>query len=160
MAAPIMASLFDTLEDRNLARLREVIAGRFTDWHITPRQTELLRQIECRRGQRNMIAGAELCTRLRCKRRELSADVQELRLLGIGIGTSRDADASGYYLITTDDELRATLSSYLRQALTELRIVKALDHAGFHTAFGQLRLQLFPDDAKTLEQGFLEAANG
>jgi len=83
-----------------------------------------------------------------------------LRMLGIGIGASRDAKTGGYYLITNDAELAATKLHYRHQSLTMLRTLQALDRAGFHEEFGQLRLHLFPDDAKSIEQGFKEAANG
>jgi biotin operon repressor len=156
----MLGTLFESIEDRNLARLREVLAGRHREWPITPRQIEILRRLENRRGLARIMGRKELCDALRCDRRELSQDVQELRRLGIGIGSSRDAENGGYYLIVTEAELIATKTPYLHQALTMLRIAQALDPAGFHGSFGQLKLQLFPDDAKTLEQGFLEAANG
>ena len=47
----MMGTLFESIEDRNLARLRQVLAGRHREWPITPRQVELLRRLEDHRGE-------------------------------------------------------------------------------------------------------------
>ena len=138
----MLGTLFETMEDRTLARLRQVLAGRHREWPITPRQVELLRRLETRCGAAQIVGREELCAALRCTRRELSADVQELRLLGVAIGSSRESSGGGYYLITSERELADTVTPYLHQALTELRIVRALDRSGFDARFGQLQLDL------------------
>lgn len=141
----MLGTLFETMEDRSLARLRQVLAGRHREWPVTARQVELLRRMEEHRGAARIVGREELCRALRCTRRELSADVQELRLLGVLIGASRESGEGGYFLIVTEQELADTIRPYLHQALTELRIVRELDRAGFDNRFGQLRLALSQD---------------
>jgi biotin operon repressor len=153
-------TLFETLEDRNLARLREVLVGRHKEWPITVRQIELLRVIEGRRGLANIISREHLCSVLHCVRRQLSQDVQDMRMLGIGIGAGRKDGSDGYYLITNAQELMETKTPIINHALTMLRTARELDVAGFDTVFGQLRLELFPEDKEATERAWLEAANG
>jgi hypothetical protein len=139
----MMGTLFETLEDRNLGRLRQVLAGRHREWPITPRQVELLRRIEDARGLARIMGRETLCAALHCNRRELSADVQTLRLLGIGIGGSRDGDAGGYYMITNQRELDETRTPYLHQVTSMLLVIRALDRASFAQVFEQMTLPLF-----------------
>jgi len=136
-----MRSLFETAEDRAVERAYAVLRHEVMP-PATARQIALLRVVVDRRGASRAIGVAKLASMLDCSDREVRRDVHELReIYGVRIGSSRDQDEGGHYLITTKEELYATVTPYLRQAATEMRLVRAMcDPHELAELEGQLRL--------------------
>ena len=146
----MFGTLFETQADRDTeARMRavqhayDVIRG---DLPAGPkpsrRQTELLRIVVERQGRVKAIAVGELAERLRCTPRDVKGDVRDLRLLfRVRIGSSRDAENGGCYLITTKDEALDTARPFVKQAQAEFAVAKAiLEPHEMKELEGQLRL--------------------
>jgi biotin operon repressor len=141
-------SLFETAEDRAVERCYGVLRGEVLP-QATARQIGLLRVVVERRGVARAISVKKLAEMLNTSDREIRSDVHELReVYGLRIGSSRDQDNGGHYLITNKEELYATVTPYLRQAATEMRLVRAMcDPHELAELEGQLRLNDAPKEA-------------
>jgi len=137
-AQPVTLNLFETHEQRCMERMDEVLSST----ELTDRQKGILRHIASHRGLHNALPLDRLAEWLQCSARDVKGDVRELRLMGAPIGSSRSG-VGGYYTITTLEEERLTLQGYLNQALSELRIVRAIGgSARLQEAMGQMRMEL------------------
>ena len=147
---PAEDDLFTTFAERVQRRADEVIDGRNCKWAATNQARALLRILRSHpAGQ--AVPLTDLCLRLRLTPRELKSTVQDLRLNFIGqICASRDSDVGGYFLATTFDDVQAATLPMRRQAVSMLRVAKAMEgsHHDIEEMLGQIRLDLQkgPDD--------------
>jgi hypothetical protein len=126
MAAPQLTGLFDNPEDIAVDRAYAVLRDEVMP-PPTSQQIALLRIVADRRGAARAISVKRLAEMLHTNDREIRNLVHELReLYGVRIGSSRDQENGGHYLITNKQELFATVTPYLRQAATEMRLVRAM----------------------------------
>lgn len=87
----------------------------------------------------------------RRREREIKLAVHELRMEGVRIGSTRfaAAEGGGYFMIESLAELRDFLRGYMRQALTELRLIERMlgkDYRIVKELEGQLSLDLELDE--------------
>src|SRR5579875_2131635 len=131
----MLGTLFETQHDRDRdARMRAVehayavIRGEVPPGpKPTRRQTELLRIVVTRQGREKAIGVGQLAEQLRTTPREIKGDVRDLRLVfKVRIGSSRDGEAGGCYLITNKDEAFDTARPFIKQAQAEFEIAKAI----------------------------------
>ena len=121
-----VGSLFETIEDRAVERAYAVLASRM-DPSPTARQLSLLRIIADRRGADRAISVTQLAAMVKTTPREVKGDVRDLRMsFGIRIGSSRDQESGGYYLITSKAELIATLTPMCHQLRSEVNVICAM----------------------------------
>lgn len=96
-------------------------------------------RVDARESVANIIAGhcgraqaisiAQIARATQVSPRDIKQAVHDLRMDGARIGSARyDAGqaVAGYYMIATPEELRDFLRSYRRQALSELRVIRAM----------------------------------
>lgn len=135
-------SLFETPEDRAVARVYVLLRGGCVP-EPTARQRALLRTVVERRGKARAISVNTLARTLGVSPREIKADVRDLRLLfAVRIGSSRDSEGGGVYLITNKQELFDTVRPFIRQAQAEFAIAKALCNVHELAELeGQMRLE-------------------
>ncbi len=133
-------SLFETAEDRAVARAYEMLRG--DDVRLSARQIALLRIIADRRGAARAVSVADLARQFNTTPREIKGDVRDLRMdFGLRIGSSRDQEAGGYYLITSKAELLATVTPMLHQLRSEAALIRAMcEPHELAELEGQLRL--------------------
>jgi len=125
-AAPPMpaGSLFDTFADAVLRRVDDVIAGRNCDWPTKEPHRRLLALLRNHQGKHRAVSIGEIGEKMSLAPRAVKELVQDLRLsFGVQLGSSREADGGGYYLIATEAESEETCAPYFQQAITELRVV-------------------------------------
>lgn len=118
----------ETIEDRSVAHAYSVLRGDdvANGQKPTSRQIGLLRLVADRRGARRAVSAADLARALNCDDRDIRTDVRELReIFGVRIGSARSGQ-TGYYLITTKEELFDTFGPFLSQAASELRLVRRM----------------------------------
>ncbi len=149
----MLNTLFEQQEDRDhdakeraIAHAYAVLRGEGSGAaHLLPtvRQQALLRIVVDRLGRTRAITVGELAERLKVTPRDVKADVQELRRrFRVRIGSSRDGEAGGYYMITTKQEALDTARPFVSQALAELEIARAiLEPHEMAELEGQLRLE-------------------
>ena len=85
--------------------------------------------IAAHRGRAQAISIAQIARATGVPPREIKQTVRDLRLEGVRIGSSRfgaGEAVAGYYMIASDAELHDFLRSYRRQALSELRVIRAM----------------------------------
>lgn len=137
-------NLFTTFADRVTDRVEEVLSNRECKWPPSEDQRRLLGMLKARRGKDRAVPIGEVCERLRLTPRQVKDLVQDLRLnFRVQIGASRDADAGGYYLGTTREEMVESSHQMFQQAVTMLRVVKVMrsEHDA-EELLGQIRLEL------------------
>ena len=125
-AAPLEDDLFTTFADRVLRRVDEVIDGRFCQWPPQELDRRFLRLLRPHLGKDRAVPLGLFCEQLDLTPRALKNLVQILRLdFGVQIGASRESDAGGYYLISTEAESVESTDQLWKQAITMLRVVRA-----------------------------------
>ena len=134
--------LFATFADRVLQRVDEVDANQNCKWPLSEDQRTLLRLLRPRVGRENAVALGLLCERMKLTPRSVKDLVQDLRLnFGIQIGASRDSNAGGYYLISSEAESIESTTQLLHQAITMLEVVRVMrGHHDILELLGQVRL--------------------
>jgi hypothetical protein len=146
----MFSTLFETAEERAVAHAYAVISGKSPDGlKPSARQLSLLRTIADRRGKAKAISVGRLAEMEKTSPREIKGDVRDLRLtFKVRIGSSRDGEAGGYYLITTKDEAFDTARPFIEQAKGEWAIINAiLEPHELKELEGQLRLAKLPSAA-------------
>jgi hypothetical protein len=145
----MLGTLFEAQEDRDQLMLQRTIAHVLNVMHngyrgamLTDRQRVLLRLLADRKGIARAIQIGELAERLKTTPREIKATVRDLRLLfRVRVGSSRNGESGGFYLIATKRELFDTVRPFIRQAQSEFEIPKALcEPHELAELEGQLRL--------------------
>lgn len=146
----MLGTLFEGQEDRDLAmfgrtvaHIHEVMYHGHRGVMLNERQRAFLRIVADRKGLARAISIGELAERLKTSPREIKACVRDLRLVfRVRIGSSRDGEAGGFYLIATKQELLDTVRPFVRQAQSEFEIVKALcEPHELAELEGQMRLE-------------------
>lgn len=135
-------SLFETPEDRAVAHIYTILRGT-TVPELSARQREILRAVVERRGKARAIPVNQLARILGVSPREIKADVRDLRILWLArIGSSRDSEGGGIYLITNKQELFDTVRPFVKQAQAEFAIAAALcSRHELAELEGQMRLE-------------------
>ena len=147
----MLGTLFETQHDRDAASKERaithayaVLRGEGAPDRLLPtvRQQALLRIVAGRLGRAHAISVADLAAKLKVQPREVKGDVNELRrIFRVRIGSSRDGESGGYYLITNKQEALDTARPFVSQALSELAIARAiLEPHELAELEGQLRL--------------------
>ena len=137
--------LFTTFADRVTDRVDEVLSNRDCKWPISEDQRDLLRLLKGYRGRDRAIALGYVCERLKLTPRIVKDLVQDLRVnFHVQICASRDANAGGYYLATCEAEILESISQMWHQAITMLRVCRAMRGPQHELAelLGQLRIDL------------------
>jgi hypothetical protein len=146
----VLGTLFESQEDRDreggmrtIAHVEDVMIAGYRGVMLTARQRSLLYIVADRKGLARAISIGELAERLKTSPREIKACVRDLRLVfRVRIGSSRDGEAGGFYLIATKQELLDTVRPFVRQAQSEFEIVKALcEPHELAELEGQMRLE-------------------
>ena len=135
---------------------------------LTPKDRDIAAIIARRRGAAQAISIDEITRELlaqRCSGPDLSGSnfgelmarsikdsVRRLRRAGMKVGAcrgSRDGKkAVGYYVISTRQELSATVRPLLRQAIDELKTIEALTGRGMYTRELEGQQTLFETEAR------------
>jgi hypothetical protein len=135
---------------------------------LTPKDRDIAGIIARRRGAAQAISIDEITRELlaqRCSGPDLSGSnfeelmarsikdsVRRLRRAGMKVGAcrgSRDGKkAVGYYVISTRQELSATVRPLLRQAIDELKTIEALTGRGMYTRELEGQQTLFETEAR------------
>jgi len=135
---------------------------------LTPKDRDIAAIIARRRGAAQAISIDEITRELlaqRCSGPDLSGShfeelmersikdsVRRLRRAGMKVGAcrgSRDGEkAVGYYIISTRQELTATVRPLLRQAIDELKTIEALTGRGMYTRELEGQQRLFETEAR------------
>ncbi len=112
---------------RVLARVDDVIAGRHCPWPPAPVIVNLLRVLREHVGKGNAIRRERLAELLGMNDRATRALIEGLRLdFRVAIGSSSEAGASGYYLLSTQAEREELQRMFYTKALALWRMSKAL----------------------------------
>jgi hypothetical protein len=135
--------LFTTFADRVVRRVEEADANQNCKWPLSEDQRTLLRLLRPRLGRDKALPLGDLCERMKLTPRSVKDLVQDLRLnFGIQIGASRDSNAGGYYLISSEEESIESTTQLLHQAITMLEVVRVMrGHQNILELLGQLRLK-------------------
>jgi len=140
---------------------------------LTPKDRDIAGIIARRRGAAQAISIDEITRELlaqRCSGPDLSGSnfeelmarsikdsVRRLRRAGMKVGAcrgSRDGKkAVGYYVISTRQELSATVRPLLRQAIDELKTIEALTGRGMYTRELEGQERLFESGNRELATG-------
>jgi len=140
---------------------------------LTPKDRDIAAIIARRRGAAQAISIDEITRELlaqRCSGPDLSGSnfeelmarsikdsVRRLRRAGMKVGAcrgSRDGKkAVGYYVISTRQELSATVRPLLRQAIDELKTIEALTGRGMYTRELEGQERLFESGNRELATG-------
>lgn len=103
-----------------------------------------------RLGRQYAIALERICQLTGLSERDVKFAVQGLRLRhGYPVGSSRSKSPTGYYLISNVEELEDTVEPYHKQAITQLRVIRALmgpAKTRWQRFLGQLQLDLERED--------------
>ena len=144
------APLFETFADRALERIDDVLANHGCKWPASYDQKTFLGILRAHQGRARVIALGEIGERLRMSPREVKDMVQDLRLnFYVPICASRDTDSGGYFLAASLAEIDDSNRPMLRQAITMLRVCKAMrgpDH-DVREMLGQLQIELEKEEA-------------
>lgn len=127
-----------------LRRIDEVLAGTDCPWPAMAPELQLLVVLKSHVGRQDIIQLAQLVELLSVSERAVKAMVSNLRLnFRVQIGSSRDSEAGGYYVIATAEEARDTVRPLISQALAMLKVARImLGRHAMNEIFGQLRLKL------------------
>lgn len=142
--------MFETFADRAQERIEDVLSNRGCKWPASYDQKTFLGLFRAHQGRARVIALGEIGERLRMSPREVKDMVQDLRLnFYVPICASRDGDSGGYFLAATLAEIDDSNRPMFRQAITMLRVCKAMRGPDYTTAevLGQLRLELEQEEA-------------
>jgi hypothetical protein len=139
---------------------------------LTPKDRDIAAIIARRRGAAQAISIDEITRELLTQRctcdlsasnfeelmaRSIKDSVRRLRRAGMKVGAcrgSRDGKkAVGYYIISTRQELSATVRPLLRQAIDELKTVEALTGRGMYTRELEGQERLFKSGNRELPAG-------
>ena len=89
-------------------------------------EKNVLRAIRYRRGLANTIAIAELQQITKLSARQIKEVVRNLRInFRVPVGSSKRANAGGYYLIITPEDRAAWVKDVLDQVRAELAVLRA-----------------------------------
>lgn len=133
----MLGTLFESQVDRDTEARRRAVAHAYdvlrgvgvygATLKPTPRQQTLLRLIVDRVGRDKAISVGELAEQLKVQPREVKSDVNVLRtMFRVRIGSSRDGETGGYYMIASKEEALDTARPFVRQAQAELAIARAI----------------------------------
>lgn len=142
-------SLFYSFGDAVLQRVDDVIAGRNCAWPSKEPHRRLLTLLRTHQGKRRAVPLGLIGERMSLAPRAVKELVQDLRLsFEVQIGASRDKDGGGYYLVETEDESEESILPLLSQAISELRVVRAMRRGRQSTAelTRQIELELTKEE--------------
>ena len=137
--------LFTSFSERVIVRVDDVLANRECKWPISDDERRLLNLLRAHRGRDRAIPLGYACERLRLTPRVVKDLVQDLRLnFRVQVCASRDANAGGYYLATTLEEVTESTEQMWNQAITMFRVCAAMRGPQHDIAemLGQLRIEL------------------
>lgn len=144
------APLFETFADRALERMDDVLSNRGCKWSASYDQKTFLGLLRAHQGRARVVSLGEIGERMRMSPREVKDMVQDLRLnFYVPICASRDGESGGYFLAATLAEIDDSNRPMLRQAITMLRVCKAMRGPDYTVAevLGQLKLELEKEEA-------------
>ena len=145
------------IAEQALRRVDDVLAGRDCAWPIAVGECKLLIVLKPHVGKAQALPLSELALRLETNPRSIKLWVNSLRVnFGVQIGASRDADAGGYYIISSAAEALESTQYLVNQATSMWRVVRVL--RGRHATaeiYGQVRIELdldSPQEGTNAEQ--------
>lgn len=111
---------------------------------LDPNDKKVLEMIRYRRGRQNAVSIRSIESRTGLSPRSVKLAVQTLRMnFRLPIGSSKDSERGGYFLMVTAEDIAAWKSDVLDQVKAELEVLRAA--AGDQVALelvGQLRAEL------------------
>jgi hypothetical protein len=148
---PAEDDLFTSFADRVLRRAEEVIDGRNCPWPPLPSERALLVTLRLHQGKAAALALGAIAERMHLTPRVVKDIVQDLRMrFGVQVGASRESDGGGYYLVATEEESEESIAQLEKQAITMLRVVRAMrrDRQSIDQMLHQLKLALMFEEAR------------
>lgn len=108
--------------DQQIALLAAGQPGGPLNLQLTPDECAVLRAIRFHRGASNAIPIREMRTRIKLSDREIKRIVRTLRVsYHLPIGSSKDAQDGGYFLILTEDDQKVFDNSFLEQVRAQIQ---------------------------------------
>lgn len=100
--------------------------GRFGE-HLSAEESAVLKIVRFHTSSANPITIRALRERTKLSERQIKDCVRTLRLnFRVAIGSSRNGERGGYFLILTPEDMSIFLSSAMRQIQAELEVVRAI----------------------------------